>query len=713
MAAVIQVSTLSGLYSALANAKGGETIALAGGNYGSFFLGAKSGFDITFPSNVTITSANPDQPAVFSKVDVRGAANLTFDGVTFDYTFKTGDQIYSRPFSFSGCDNIAIRNTTIDGDVARGVSAVDDGYGYAIGLSVRGSRGVTLEQNEISGFHRGLTVGESQNVAVHGNDLHSLRMDGMNFSEVRDVVIENNWIHDFKRSLDSLDHSDMIQFWTNGTDSPTENVIIRGNRLDIGAGDATQSIFMRNDLVDRGLAGDAMFYRNILIEQNVITNGHLHGISVGETAGLTIRNNSVLHADGRAVDGLDPSVEIPAINVAGRSTSVAVTGNATSAVSGFTGQPGWTVAQNAFVQDQDAGKPGYYGTEFTTSSLTPGADPVAVPGGLLERLNAGADVTRDPVSDTIQPLFSATVSPDDPSCIIFDATATLQAAGALPKGTQFLWSFGDGTTASGAVVAHDYGATGQYNAELKVILPDGQGFLATAAVSIADTDVLTLGDSQFVAFDTTGAAVVLAPDDSISDAGLTLQAKGVSASVVREHVTDILGTEDFTIDLTLQAASSTSRGEIFRLHGSLIASTDAKGNLLIRAFGTDGVERKLFSTDVNLADRKAHDLSISMHDNVLSLTIDGRMVDTEPMPVSLARVGSHNLVFGNPWGSANFVGTLSAFDIHTGGADFTDGTHSSVLATVDDAMADAGLAYAPDFVPDQTMVALPQLLPLF
>jgi chitodextrinase len=713
MAAVIQVSTLSGLYSALANAKGGETIALAGGEYGNLSLISKTGFPLKFPSDVTITSADPGNPAVFARADVRGAQNLTFDGVTFDYTYKAGDPIFLRPFSFSGCEGLTIRNATFDGDVARGLSAVDDGYGYAIGLSVRFSKNVTLEQNDISGFHRGMTVSESQDIAVARNDLHEMRMDGMNFAQVRGVVIAENWIHDFRASLASDDHRDMIQFWTTGTSTATENVVIRGNRLDIGAGDYTQSIFMRNEKVDTGAAGAELFYRNVLIEENVITNAHSHGITVGETAGLTIRQNTVLHADGRVVDGLDGSVEIPVISVAVAATGVTVTGNATAAIRGFTGQPGWTVAQNALVQDQDPMGPGYYGTEFITSSLTPGADPVAVTGGLLDRLGAGADATRDPASDTIQPLFSAASDPDDPSRVIFDATATLETTGALPKGTQFIWSFGDGTTAAGAIVAHDYGATGQYNAQLKVILPNGEGFVAAAPVFVADTDVLTLGDNQFVAFDAAGAAVMLAPDDSITAAGLTLQAKGVSASVAREHVTDILGTEDFSIDMTLQAASSTSRGEIFRLHGSLIASTDAKGNLLIRAFGTDGVERKLFSTDVNLADRKAHDLSIAMQDDVLSLTIDGRVVDTEPMPVSLARVNGHNLVFGNPWGSANFTGTLSAFDIHTGEADFTDGTHSAVLATLDEAMTDAGLFYTPVSEPEGVTLALPQLVPLF
>ena len=158
MAITITVSTLNGLYTALAKATGGETILLAAGDYGKMFLGASSGFDITFPSNVTIKSADAGHPAVFSGMDLRGTANLTLDGLTFDYTFAATDKIYSRPFSVSGSENITIRNSTFDGDVAKGVSAVDDGYGFAVGLSVRGSTGVTLDNNEIFNFHRGMTV---------------------------------------------------------------------------------------------------------------------------------------------------------------------------------------------------------------------------------------------------------------------------------------------------------------------------------------------------------------------------------------------------------------------------------------------------------------------------------------------------------------------------------------------------------------------------
>ena len=154
---------------------------------------------------------------------------------------------------------------------------------------------------------------------VVDNDVHSIRSDGFDFVEVNDVLIEGNHIHDFVANLGSGDHLDMIQFWTTGTTSPSTNIIIRGNILNSGAGDWTQSIFMRNEMVDLGLAGTEMFYRNILIENNVIYNAHAHGITVGETDGLTIRNNTILY-NATISDG--SVVHVPTINSSNASTNV-------------------------------------------------------------------------------------------------------------------------------------------------------------------------------------------------------------------------------------------------------------------------------------------------------------------------------------------------------------------------------------------------------
>jgi parallel beta-helix repeat protein len=274
------------------------------------------------------------------------------------------------------------------------VGPASDGFGTGFGLSVRGSERVTIEAVEIRGFFRGLVVSDSSDLVVRGNNIHSLRMDGMNFAQVERVLIEGNHIHDFIRSLASRDHADMIQFWTNGTTVASRDIVIRNNVLNSGNGWYTQSIFMRNDQVDRGLAGDEMFYRNILIEENVIINAHLHGIVVGATDGLIIRNNTVIR-NARSEGERDNVAQWnPRISVAEPSRNVQILRNVVSRIAGDEAQAGWVIADNLFIQDRGRlGEGLYYDLVFVAART---GDPQNLgsfsylPGGPLEGAGIGA-----------------------------------------------------------------------------------------------------------------------------------------------------------------------------------------------------------------------------------------------------------------------------------------------------------------------------------
>lgn len=687
MAQIITVSSASQLYAALANAKGGEVIKLVAGNYGDFNLSAQSGFNLKFASNVTITSADPAKAAVLTGFDLRGVQNLTLDKLVFDYKFAAGDKIYDRPFSVSGGANINITNSVFDGDVAKGLTAADNGFGYAIGLSVRGATNVSIAGNELRDFHRGMTISESTKIVVTGNDVHDMRMDGMNFSQVQGVLIEGNKLHDFRGPPTSSDHSDMIQFWTNGTTKPSTDIVIRNNILDIGNGDATQSIFMRNDLVDRGLAGSEMNYRNVLIENNVITNGHAHGITVGETTGLTIRQNSVLHSDGKAVDGPDASVEIPKINIAVPSTGVTVTGNVTAAVTGWTGQPGWIIKQNAFVQDQDQNGPGYYGNVFVSSSLSNGGgmhEFVALSTGMIAKLGAGATPTLQgfgPASD-----FDAAfqVFEDKGGAVetrVFDASNMGFDLGKMIAETEFIWSFGDGSTAEGVRVAHDFAGPGHYDVKLTVITADGASDTAVTSVGIKDAQLLHLGAKgifQATEFDKT---IVLAKGPSTSVDGIQLMAKGIATTVARTHVVELLEAQDFNIGLKLDADVKGTTGEVFRIHGSIIGAVNTNGEFNVRAFNDDGREVRLTAAGVKVNDTVNHDINIRLDDGQLQLWVDGKVRAQSAFTGTLESDMNQDLTFGNAWGQKNFVGDVRNFDITIG--EDTPTPHTQLLSTTD------------------------------
>ncbi len=356
---VLGIGDAAALRQAVAAGVTGHTLVLEPGTYDAIAFEEGTAPD-------AIRSADPDDPAVLLGLTASGFDGLEVENLILDYRFNAADPIHIRPFSFSDCSGLTVRGNRIVGDVARGRGPLDDGYGYGIGLIVSGCQHVLLEGNHISNFHRGLTVGGSRYVEVVGNELTAMRMDGMNFSTIRDILIEGNYIHDFNQSLDSPDHSDMIQFWTTNATSASRNIVIRGNILNSGHGYYTQSIFMRNELVDRGLAGREMFYNDILIEENVIINAHLHGITVGEAIGVTIRHNTLAQNASSITTGYPPDHTIwrPTIRVAETSSGVRVEDNLVWRVIGFDGQPGWRVDRNPQIQNLSLMQQGHYTQMF-------------------------------------------------------------------------------------------------------------------------------------------------------------------------------------------------------------------------------------------------------------------------------------------------------------------------------------------------------------
>lgn len=381
------------LQAAIASLDGaGGTILLPGGTYAGLFLreGGAEG------SPLVLRAADPGNPPRFPALEMQKVGHVVLDGLTLDYRFAPGDQISTRPFIISESRDIRLVRVLIDGDDARGTGGVDDGFGFGIGLNVLYSQDITIEGAEIRGFHRGIGVGEVDGFTLTGSLIHDLRSDGMNFSQVTDVRIEDNVIRDFRRPPKSDDHADMIQFWTVGTDEPSKNIVIRNNVLNSGRELYTQSIFMRNELVDQGDAGRELYYRDITIEGNVVINAHLHGITVGEAIGVTIANNTLIENRGSInPDDADPNSDVwtPQIVVSKRAEKVRILRNAVAKITGPDGQADWQVEDNLRIQVRTRGANDFYTRMF--------ADPLrgdprdlatfaALPGGPLDGTGIGA-----------------------------------------------------------------------------------------------------------------------------------------------------------------------------------------------------------------------------------------------------------------------------------------------------------------------------------
>ena len=156
---------------------------------------------------------------------------------------------------------------------------------------------------------------------------------------------------------------------------------------------ATQSIFMRNEMVDARGGGDKMFYRDVLIEDNVILNSHTHGITVGETHGLVIRNNTLLQ---NASSGTGRLMHMPTINIKAASTGVEVINNIVPRLA-LKSSSNATVENNLIVQSNSPGSENYYGRLFVdpmAGGSATLADLMAVPNGIIDHMGVGSSLTR-------------------------------------------------------------------------------------------------------------------------------------------------------------------------------------------------------------------------------------------------------------------------------------------------------------------------------
>ena len=397
----IIVASATELYAALSSAEGGDRIVLAGGDYGSLDIR-----EVTFSSDVTIVSADPDDPAIVRELYVSGATHLVFDGILFDYVNAPEDRYWVKPFQVLDSAYITIRNSVFDGDEVPSDSGSGE-YGTGTGLFVRWSNNVTIENNEFFDFNRAVYVESSSDIVLRANDVHTVSSDGFNFASVDGVLIEGNWLHDFKVDPTGGAHADMIQFWTTLISPASKNIVIRDNFLDAGIGSETQSIFIRNEVVDQGLASfEDYAYLNILIEDNVIYNSHLHGITVGETDGLVVRNNTLLF-DGGVSSEPNAATMGPRITISDASLNVTITSNILEPIWNWettASHPGWVVEQNLFVQRDDPDGEHYYGNLFVNALVDDAnlADLRAVAGGEIEPLGVGAKMTRTDIDITLE-----------------------------------------------------------------------------------------------------------------------------------------------------------------------------------------------------------------------------------------------------------------------------------------------------------------------
>ena len=388
------------LTKALSLVTAGSTIALAAGNYGDVTIS-----NLNFAQNVVITSLDPSHLAEFSSIRVMTSHGITLDHIAVKFVPNATTVHFSSAIMVSDSSGFSMTNSVVHGGPAvNGVpfsATALDATGNVLGLpaaraiSVTRSTGITIKNNDISTFHKGIVLSNVDGISIASNDIHDLRTTPISGGVVSNAAITGNHLHDFTpwNFGGAGDHGDYIHFWTlaGAQTGPSDNIVVTENFLDQGTHDPILGIYLDDNQQSIG-------FTHVVIANNVISNANAQAIRLEDVTGR-VSNNTLIQP--RATDYHDaPGVVITA------GSHITLTDNMLSRISIY---PGSVVAQsgNLMITRLDPTSDGYYAKIFSNAL---GAYPSLLDLGLLSSVHLSAGASFPPTVP-VNPPVDATPPP--------------------------------------------------------------------------------------------------------------------------------------------------------------------------------------------------------------------------------------------------------------------------------------------------------------
>lgn len=272
--ATYTIGSASHLKAILPVVRAGDTIKLAAGTYSDVTLINKTG--------ITLTSADPKNPAILTGLKISGSSGITVCDVKLAEVKTTGP----NNFLVKDSNNITLDHLKVAGPGGEAIDKLDNS-----GLMIRSSTNVTVSDSEFSGLRYGLSLLDNKNVTVSGNFFHDIRTDGVRGGGNNSLTVDGNMFTDFYPGTG--DHADAIQLWTDNTIIPTHDITISNNLVVRGNGQATQGIFLRD-------TGNTTPFENVAITGNLIIGALYNGISVQGMTNGNVTGNTVLGYEDQA-----------------------------------------------------------------------------------------------------------------------------------------------------------------------------------------------------------------------------------------------------------------------------------------------------------------------------------------------------------------------------------------------------------------------------
>ena len=266
--------------------KAGDTIKLLNGYHGNFL---PRGY---FNSDTITIEAEAGHSPTLERINFKGGEKWKLAGLTVSPEFGNstgGSIVHFETHNFWGpASNMSIENSTIYSTLDSSAwSAIDWKNNAGDGIKATGSD-FAFRNNNLRNVSFGI-LSSGDDIVASSNTIENYSADGIRGGGDR-VTFEDNTIM-WSYEVDA-NHDDAIQFFQ-GFGVASHDVILRGNHI-LSYADPARPL-------THGAQGIGSFdgpYVNWLVENNVVSTAHYHGISVYDAEDSTIINNTVLDITG-------------------------------------------------------------------------------------------------------------------------------------------------------------------------------------------------------------------------------------------------------------------------------------------------------------------------------------------------------------------------------------------------------------------------------
>jgi hypothetical protein len=378
----------------------GTTLWLAPGDYGAITLNAVNS------KNLTLRSARlgADRARFIASAQVLSIANLTgsltFRNIRIKRTSTTGDVPWGIVVNLPA----SVANVTFDGCDIEGDDGKNTSHPLFVGFptfhlfEITGSN-ILIKDCVLKTFRFGVNgLQGTQNVKITGCDISDASEDFIRFSGAEDIEMSFCHVYGARKDPDEGGHPDAFQIYQSAADSSaaaSKRIVVFGNIIETGGEfQFFQNIFINAERFRAQPSETEKQNQNIYVAHNYIFGAHLHGVTIGESDGIWVQNNTLVH-DIRTIIGSGGTFAAtwkPTVLVSTTSSNGVVSGNIAFAVT-LQGTD-ITGTNNQLAQREDDQAANYYGDLFVDFEANTLAGFAAIPSGSIYTNGQGAFRTR-------------------------------------------------------------------------------------------------------------------------------------------------------------------------------------------------------------------------------------------------------------------------------------------------------------------------------